>query len=63
MFVHESPLPGVEIPDVSLTEYVLANAAELGDKPALIDGPTGRVLTYAQLDDQIRRLAGGLVEH
>ena len=63
MFVHESPLPGVEIPDVSLTEYVLANAAELGDKSALIDGPTGRVLTYAQLDDQIRRLAGGLVEH
>ena len=28
MFVHESPLPSVEIPDVSLTEYVLANAAE-----------------------------------
>jgi 4-coumarate--CoA ligase len=63
VFVHESPLPSVEIPDVSLTEYVLANAAAQGDKPALIDGPTGRVLTYTQLDDQVRRLAGGLVEH
>ena len=58
--IHRSPLPDVEIPDVALTEFVLERAAELGDKPALIDGPTGRVLTYAQLDDAARRLAGGL---
>lgn len=63
MFIHESPLASVDVPDVSLTEYVLADAKNLGDKPALIDGTTGRVLTYAQLDDQVRRLAGGLVEH
>ncbi len=63
MFVHESPLPSVEIPNVALTEYILANAKELGDKPALIDGPTDRVLTYAELDDQVRRLAGGLIAH
>ncbi len=43
--IHTSPLPDVEIPDVPLTSYVLARAAELGDKPALIDGPTGRTLT------------------
>jgi len=58
-----SPFPDVEIPDVPLTTYVLARAAELGDKPALIDGPTGRTLTYAALEDAIRRLAGGLVAH
>ncbi len=61
--IHHSPLPDVEIPRVALTGYVLARAAELGDKPALIDGPTGRTLTYAQLEQSIRSLAGGLVAH
>jgi acyl-CoA synthetase (AMP-forming)/AMP-acid ligase II len=60
--IHTSPLAEVEIPSVPLTAYVLDGALELGDKPALVDGPTGRVLTYAQLDEQVRRLAGGLVE-
>lgn len=59
--IHTSPLPDVEIPEVSLPAYVLERAVELGDKPALIDGPTGRTLTYAQLADQAARLAGGLV--
>lgn len=44
--IHASPLPDVEIPELSLPAYVLARAAELGDKPAIIDGPTGRTLTY-----------------
>ena len=38
----------------------LRTAAELGSKPALIDGPTGRTLTYAGLEAGIRSLAGGL---
>jgi acyl-CoA synthetase (AMP-forming)/AMP-acid ligase II len=59
--VFASPLPDVEIPDVPLTQYVMARAAERGDKPALIDGPTGRTITYAALDAGIRSLAGGLV--
>jgi 4-coumarate--CoA ligase len=58
--VFASPLPDVEIPDVPLTEYVLAHAARLGDKPALIDGGSGRTLTYAALAGAIRSLAGGL---
>jgi 4-coumarate--CoA ligase len=58
--IHASPLPDVEIPEVSLPAYVLEHAAALGDKPALIDGPTGRVLTYAQLAGQASALAGGL---
>ena len=37
-----SPLADVEIPDVPLTDYVLARADELGDKPALVDGASGR---------------------
>ena len=59
--VFASPLPDVEIPDVPLTEYVLANAERLGDKPALIDGGSGRTITYAGLAAAVRSLAGGLV--
>lgn len=55
-----SPYPDVTIPDVALTPFVLRRAGELGDKPALIEGPTGRVITYAQLADKIHRAAAGL---
>ena len=40
-----SPFPDVEIPDVPLSDFVLARAGELGDKPALIDGSSGRTIT------------------
>jgi acyl-CoA synthetase (AMP-forming)/AMP-acid ligase II len=56
----KSPWPDVSIPDVSITEYVLRHAGRLADKPALIDGPSGRTLTYGQLADAIRRVATGL---
>jgi acyl-CoA synthetase (AMP-forming)/AMP-acid ligase II len=59
--IHRSPLPDIEIPDLPLTRYVLARAADQADKPALIDGPSGRALTYAGLDSAVRSLAGGLV--
>jgi len=55
-----STSPRVTIPDVPITDYVLRHAARLGDKPALIDGPTGRTLTYRQLADGVRRTAAGL---
>ncbi len=50
----------VAIPDVSITDYVLRHAERLRDKPAIIDGPTGRTLTYGRLADAIRRVATGL---
>jgi acyl-CoA synthetase (AMP-forming)/AMP-acid ligase II len=56
----KSPSPNVDIPEVPVTDYVLRHAARLADKPALIDGPTGRTLTYRQLADAIRRTAAGL---
>src|ERR671937_880788 len=55
-----SPFPDVEIPDTPLTEFVLARASELSDKPALIDAPTGRTITYAQLVQSVRAVAAGL---
>jgi 4-coumarate--CoA ligase len=59
--IHASPLPDVEIPDELLVDLVLARADELGDKPALVDGPSGRTLTYGALLAAVRSLAGGLV--
>jgi acyl-CoA synthetase (AMP-forming)/AMP-acid ligase II len=50
----------VSIPEVSITEYVLRHAERLRDRPAMIDGPTGRTLTYAELAESIRRVATGL---
>ncbi len=47
-------------PDVDVSAFVLEHAAEFGDKPALIDGPTGRTITYEQLDQATRALACGL---
>lgn len=58
--IFKSPHAPVNIPDTTITEYVLRNAGSLGDKPALIDGPTGRTYTYAQLPKLISRLAAGL---
>jgi acyl-CoA synthetase (AMP-forming)/AMP-acid ligase II len=59
--IHLSPLPAVTIPETPLTDFVLQGGIGRSDKPALIDGPSGRVVTYGQLEDGIRRLAGGLV--
>ena len=58
--VLRSPYPDVAIPAVSLSEYVLGGAAERGDKPALIDGASGAVTTYAELAGQVDRAAAGL---
>ena len=58
--IFTSPLPDVELPTASITDYVLRGVDSYPDRAALIDGPTGRTVTYAQLRDQVRRLAGGL---
>ena len=55
-----SPFPDAEVPDTPLTEFVLARAVELGDKPALIDAPSGRTITYAQLVESVRAVGAGL---
>ena len=56
------PLPDVDIPSVALAPFVLERAREFGERPALVDGVSGRTLTYAELEDQVRRMSAGLVE-
>lgn len=58
--IYRSPLPDVEIPDVPLTAYVLAGGAGQEDQPALVDGLSGRAVTYADLERTVGSLAGGL---
>src|SRR5581483_2897184 len=58
--IHRSPFPDVDIPDVSLVDYVFASAERHGDKPALVDGLTNRVITYSELSLSVRALACGL---
>ena len=58
--VVKSPHPDVEITEIPLHEFVLQRAAELGDKPALIDGPSGRTITYQQLAQGVEAIAAGL---
>nr|MBA3325943.1 AMP-binding protein [Paracoccaceae bacterium] len=60
MSVLDSPFEDVTIPELSITERVFAGLAGRADEPALIDGPSGRVLSVAALMDRTRRLAGGL---
>src|SRR5262245_55559851 len=60
MIIHRSPVPDVEIPEVPISEYVLRLADTYPDRPALIDGPSGRTYTYGQLRDLVHRFAGAL---
>jgi acyl-CoA synthetase (AMP-forming)/AMP-acid ligase II len=55
-----SPHTDVTIPDLPLHEFVLADAMRRADEPALVDGPSGRTLTYGQLAGGVRRVAAGL---
>lgn len=58
--IYRSPFPDVEIPVVSLPTYLFEHADQWTDKPALIDGPTNRTLTYGQLTTAVKRTATGL---
>ena len=62
MAILTSPLGSVDIPEVSITEFLLRRVDEHPDKPAVIDGMTGRTLTYAELREAIYHTAGGLAE-
>src|SRR6266545_1314609 len=53
--IFKSLYPDVTIPEVALTSFVLQRARQLGAKPALIDGPSGRTITYEQLPGLIAR--------
>ena len=58
--IYASAKPAPEIPDIDVTSYVLERAESLGDKAAIIDGPTGRSLSFEEVAQAIRACAAGL---
>lgn len=56
----KSPFPDVDIPVMAFTDFVFQNASKYADKAALIDGLSGRTLTYGQLTSAIKLVAGSL---
>jgi 4-coumarate--CoA ligase len=58
--IYTSPLPEVEITTSTITDHILRRADEFPDRQALVDGSSGRAMTFAELRDAIHRFAGGL---
>ncbi|KAG1649224.1 4-coumarate--CoA ligase 1 [Nymphon striatum] len=59
--VYSEAIPASIIPvDVSITDFTLRHVDALADKPAIIDGPTGRTVTFKELREGVQLLAGGL---
>lgn len=58
--IYKSPYEDAVIPEISLTTFVLEHASKFADKPALIDGPSGRTITYGQLSGAIKLVAASL---
>ncbi|MEM1250708.1 MAG: AMP-binding protein, partial [Acidobacteriota bacterium] len=58
--IHKSPFPDVEVPATPLTPFVLRHAERLAGEPALVDGPSGRTITYGEFAGAVKALAGGL---
>jgi len=57
----DSPYTPAHIPeDQDISRFFLRQAEHFPDKPAMIEGYSGRVLTFRQLADSVRRVALGL---
>jgi acyl-CoA synthetase (AMP-forming)/AMP-acid ligase II len=55
-----SPFQLPPIPETDFSSFVLRRSPRLGDRPALVDAPSGRTITYGQLAPMVRRAAVGL---
>src|ERR1044072_8773747 len=60
--IFKGPYPAVDTPEPPLPPFVMPRAGDLAGKPALIDGPTGRTVTFSQLADAIAIVAHNLAQ-
>jgi hypothetical protein len=58
--IHRSPCETVALPDVSLPRFVLDVLRDQGERVAIVDGPSGRMLSAAQVVAQTERFAASL---
>ena len=49
----------MNIPDTTLTQFVMDQADSRGARPALVDAASGRTLSYADLATAVHTLAAG----
>ncbi|MCY7340312.1 MAG: AMP-binding protein [Pseudonocardia sp.] len=57
-----SPYPDVEIPEVSLFDFLFGDFGDRADAPALIDGTSGATITFAELEGMVVKIAAALAE-
>lgn len=60
MTIHQSPYGDIALRDCSITERIFEGLSPTPEAIALIEGPTGRTITAAELMADIRSVAGGL---
>ncbi|MBA0867385.1 hypothetical protein Goshw_029860 [Gossypium schwendimanii] len=59
--IYRSKLPDIYIPShLPLHSYCFQNIANVASRPCLINGTTGKVYTYAEVELTARRIASGL---
>lgn len=59
--IYRSKLPDIYIPNhLPLHKYCFENISNVAEKPCLINGTTGEVYTYAEVELTARRVASGL---
>ena len=49
----------IEVPDTSVSDFVLSKIEAYGDAVAMVDGPSGRELKYSEMKAKIRAVASG----
>src|ERR1044072_3566673 len=54
--------PDVTIPEVSRTAFIFNATHLVKERDALIDGPSGRAVSYGEFEDKVRRVAGNLAQ-
>jgi acyl-CoA synthetase (AMP-forming)/AMP-acid ligase II len=57
-----SPYPDVEIPEVSLYDYLFSDLGDSAAKPALVDGTSGASISFGELKGMTERIAAALAE-
>ena len=51
--LHELP----PLPDMTLPELLFSRTRQFGDRPAMIDGPTGRTIKYNEIEPMVTACA------
>jgi len=57
-----SPYPDVEIPEVSLFDFLFRDFGDRVDAPAFLDGGSGAAITYRELTVMVEKIAAALAE-